>query len=121
MANFELIKRGKYMFVQSVNYNNPINNLNEITKKLVCYKFEGKVIFDLLLTNGNSSGRFLISSFTKKHFEMNTFKKTVISKSVRKDILIYYKKNQEYLSKSVLTQNTIQSILNEQYLTNNVW
>jgi hypothetical protein len=121
MNNFELIKRGKYMFVQSVNYNNPINNLNEITRELICYKFEGKVIFDLLLANGNSSGRFLISSFNNKNFEMKTFRKTVVSKGIRKEILIYYKKNRNYLSNSILTQNTIQSILDEQYLNNNVW
>ncbi|SNR71864.1 type II toxin-antitoxin system RnlB family antitoxin [Flavobacterium sp. ov086] len=101
------------MFVQSVNYNNPINQLNEISKELVYFNFEGKVVFDLLLTNGNSSGRFLISSFTNSKFEMSSFRKTVVAKNIRNEIIIYYKKNQEYLSNSILSKKTIQSILNE--------
>ena len=117
MRNFELIKRGNCMFVQSLNYNNPINDLNEISKELVLSDFEGSVVFDLLLTNGNSSGRFLISSFYNKRFEMKSFKKTIVAKQIRKEIIIYYKKNRHYLSNSVLSPNTIEMIIKEEYLS----
>lgn len=116
MANFELIQRGEYMFVQSINYNNPINDLNEISKKLACTNYEGEVVFDLLLTNGNSSGRFLISVFINRKFEMRSFKKTIISKNIRKEIIIYYKNNQNFLSNSILSRTIIDKILDEKLI-----
>ena len=102
------------MFVQSVNYNNPINELNKISKELANY--DGNVIFDLLLTNGNNSARFLISRFSNSKFEMKSFKKTIISKNIRKEIIVYYKRNQKYLSNSILSPKIIDNIINERYL-----
>lgn len=116
MKNFELIKRDEYMFVQSINYNNPINDLNEISKELESSNFEGKVVFDLLLTNGNSSGRFLVSIFHNSKFEMKSFKKTIVAKKILKDIIIYYQNNRKYLSNSVLSSNTVDMIIKEEYL-----
>jgi len=113
MRNFEIIKRGNYMFVQSVNYNNPINNLNEVASELIKSNFEGNVIFDLLLANGNSSTRFLKSNFVNRKFEMTSFQKTIISQSTRKEIIIYYKIHKSYLRDSVLPPRIIDDILNE--------
>ena len=104
------------MFVQSLSYNNPINALNEITSELRIANFEGVVIFDLLLTNGNSSGRFIESIFAKQQFHKNTFQKTTVPKPIRKEIIFYYKKNKRYLANSVLSQTSINFIINEQCL-----
>lgn len=116
MRNFELIKRGNYMFVQTVNYNNPINSLNEVTTELIKLNFEGSVVFDLLLANGNTSARFLKSNFINRKFEMSSFKKTIISKRTRKEIIIYYKTNKSYLNNSILSPSLIRNILNERCL-----
>jgi hypothetical protein len=116
MRNFEIIKRGNNMFVQSINFYNPINELIDIANELHAFEYEGVVIFDLLLTNGNSSNRFLISSFINREFVIKSFRKTHISKDIRNEITLYYKNHKEYLSNSVLSTSTISEIINEIYL-----
>lgn len=116
MKKFEIIKRGNYMFIQSVSYNNPINNLDLVAKELRKYKYEGNVIFDLLLSTGNTSNRFLVSKFLNKNFDKNSFKKAKISPRVKNEITIYYKDHIEFLKNSILPKSIIQKIVNENYL-----
>jgi hypothetical protein len=112
MKNFEIIKRENHIFVQSINYTNPINNLCEIAEELSIYNYEGEVYFDLLLTNGNSSNRFLLSRFINRTFDMKSFKKTSISSRLKQEITFYYKSHREYLSNSILTPSIIDEIVN---------
>jgi hypothetical protein len=116
MRNFEIVRRGHYIFIQSTSYNNPINSLDQIAKELRRNKYEGSVVFDLLLATGNTSNRFLLTKFTNKKFETSFFQKTQISIRLRKEIFIYYKKNSEYLSNSILSKTVISKIINENYL-----
>jgi hypothetical protein len=110
MRNFEIIMRGQYIFIQSISYINPINELKDIAHELHTIKYEGEVIFDLLLANGNTSNRFLISKFIDKRFEMKSFKKTIISQDIRNEIANYYKNHSDYLSNSILTSSMIEEI-----------
>lgn len=112
MKNFEIIKRGDCMFVQSISYISPINSLMEITNELYLLNYEGNVVFDLLLTNGDSTNRFLISKFSNKQFLMKSFKKTEIPLTIMADVVEYYKDHPEFLSKSILTNSMINRILN---------
>jgi hypothetical protein len=112
MKNFEIIKRGKCMFVQSISYINPMNSLIEITNELYLINYEGKVVFDLLLTNGDSTNRFLISKFSNNQFVMKSFKKTEMPLSIIEDAVEYYRNHPEFLSKSILTNSTVNEILN---------
>lgn len=116
MRNFEIIKRGHYIFIQSTSYNNPINNLDQIAKELRKNRYEGSVVFDLLLATGNTSNRFLLTKFTNRKFDTSSFQKTQISIKLRKEIFIYYKNNSDYLSNSILSKSVISKIINENYL-----
>ena len=98
------------MFVQSINYVNPVNELKDIANELYAYKYEGEVIFDLLLSNGNSSNRFLISKFINHKFVIKSFKKAIISQDIRNEIANYYKNHSDYLSNSILTSFMIEEI-----------
>lgn len=116
MKNFDIIKRGDFLFVQSISYNNPINDLVDIANELHKIKYEGEVVFDLLLINGNCSNRFILSKFLNKQFEMKSFKKTNIAIDIKQEIILYYKNHKEYLSDSILSSSTISAIINERYL-----
>lgn len=105
------------MFVQSISYANPINELKDIANELQLFRYEGEVIFDLLLTNGNTSNRFLISKFTKRKFVMKSFKKTNIGTDIKREIILYYKNHVEYLSNSILSSSTISAIINERFVS----
>jgi hypothetical protein len=111
MRNFEIVKRGKYIFIQSTSYNSPINSLEQIATTLRKNRYEGKVVFDLLLATGNTSNRFLITKF-----ETSSFRKTQIPVRIRKEIVIYYKRHSEFLSNSILSANIISKINNEKCL-----
>lgn len=99
------------MFVQSINYANPVNELKDIANELYAHKYEGEVIFDLLLTNGNSSNRFLISKFINRKFVMKSFKKTDIPKDIRKEITLYYKNHKDYLSNSISSLSMLGNVI----------
>jgi hypothetical protein len=116
MRNFEIVKRGKYIFIQSTSYNSPINSLEQIATTLRKNRYEGKVVFDLLLATGNTSNRFLITKFENKKFETSSFRKTQIPVRIRKEIVIYYKRHSEFLSNSILSANIISKINNEKCL-----
>ncbi|MDD2781230.1 type II toxin-antitoxin system RnlB family antitoxin [Sulfuricurvum sp.] len=65
------------VLILSTSYHSPTEQLDAIEKDLSKKGFHGKVLFDLLLTNGNSTQRFF-----ETYFENNT-----INKSSFKNIL----------------------------------
>jgi hypothetical protein len=60
-------------------YMNPISYLSDIEKTLVEAEFSGKVVFDLLLSNGYSSNRFVEAYADGRKIHMPSMK--VISES----------------------------------------
>ena len=115
MKTFDIIKRDKYIFIQSVCYKNPINNLDEVSSKLEKIRYTGIVIFDLLLINGSSSNRFLCSNYNNG-FNMKSFKKITLPHETRKEIILYYKQHKSYLYNSNLSSVLINKILKEKCL-----
>ncbi|GIO06267.1 hypothetical protein J31TS6_22950 [Brevibacillus reuszeri] len=88
--------------ILSTSYISPIDALDCIENSLRT-NYAGKVIFDLLLTNGNVKNRFIEAFFDGIKFDSNSFKifdkagidiKNVSSK--------FYMTHKEYLSNSVL-------------------
>ena len=67
-----------YLFniiIYSVSYITPLNELKNIENELTITfngKYKGSIIFDLLLSNGNQSDRFIKIFFNKNKFDINT-------------------------------------------------
>ncbi|MBA3026708.1 MAG: hypothetical protein FP820_09945 [Sulfurimonas sp.] len=59
------------MLILSTSYHSPTEQLNSIEKELIKKKFEGKVLFDMLLSNGNSEQRFFETSFMNNVINLN--------------------------------------------------
>ena len=73
---------------------NPLSEISEIEKELTKREGPGFVLFDLLLSNGETSNRYISAFFDGKKFNLETFK-TVQSlprefKKIAKD---YYARN----------------------------
>lgn len=60
--------------VIATSYNNPLSCLNSIAEHLHDKEFSGKVLFDLLCSNGLESNRFMSAVFDGVKFSKNTFK-----------------------------------------------
>lgn len=106
MKNYEIQKvdnpEGYPFVVFSTSYVSPIEGISEIEGELE-NNFRGKVLFDLLLSNGLSSNRFLEADFDGKHFDYTSFKTLLeVNIEVRKELTEFYQKNVEYLKNSVL-------------------
>ena len=78
------INSSEYHFIVfSLNYNNPVDSLNSIGAELTKKNYTGKIIFDLLLSNGNTSNRYIEAYFDSAKFDFRSFK---VLKKVAKDI-----------------------------------
>ena len=62
------------IIVFSMTYMNPISYLPTIEKDLGELDFSGKIIFDLLLSNGNSSNRFVEANVNKAKIDRRSMK-----------------------------------------------
>lgn len=109
MKNYEIQKLNndfEYPYViYSTSYINPIEDLNNIEEDLK-WNFKGKVIFDLLLSNGVSSNRFIEAEFDGDKFNYNSFKslKDVDTLVVQKSS-DFYQRNLSLLKNSVLPKS----------------
>ncbi|MBD2177979.1 type II toxin-antitoxin system RnlB family antitoxin [Pseudanabaena sp. FACHB-1998] len=93
------------IIVFSMTYMNPISYLPTIEKDLGKLDFSGKIIFDLLLSNGNSSNRFVEARVNKAKIDRRSMK--VIGYSSLEASFI--KKTREFYKshKSILDNSTI--------------
>jgi hypothetical protein len=63
-----------YQYVSfSVDYSRPEEYLSDVAKELARKKFEGYVLFDLLLCNGLNSQRYVKSYFDGNTFQRDSF------------------------------------------------
>ena len=56
---------------------NPMENLGEVGHDLQKMEVVGKVVFDLLLANGNKTHRFFVGEFDGQHFTSVRFEEAV--------------------------------------------
>lgn len=93
-----------YKYVSfSVDYSRPEEYLSDLAKELARKKFEGYILFDLLLCNGLNSERYVKSYFNGKSFQINSFV-TLSDKEL--DITIKQFIFKFYSSKNELLENS---------------
>jgi len=102
--------------VFSTYYVSPVENLLEIEEEL-----NGKrmtVLFDLLMSNGNSGNRYIVGEFNGTHFVYQSFRIISLQEKtleIQKQSAEFYTKFPDYVENSVLSQyqqNMIKRALN---------
>ncbi|PWW26628.1 RnlB antitoxin of RnlAB toxin-antitoxin system [Cytobacillus oceanisediminis] len=76
MKNYEIQKVDYHEYpyvIFSTSYVNPIEDIDDIEEELKPL-FKGKVVFDLLLSNGFTSNRFVEAEFDGTRFNHSSFK-----------------------------------------------
>lgn len=73
MKKLRVIESRNIIVITALNDYNPLQKLNDIAAELSAINFNGKVIFDLLYTNGNSNNRFVGLSFDGHKFDRTSF------------------------------------------------
>lgn len=106
MKNYQIQKVeniANYPFVvYSTSYVSPIEAITDIEHELQS-QFRGKILFDLLLSNGVSSNRFIEANFDGDHFDYSSFKSLIlVDGEIKKKLIEFYKKNTVLLENSVL-------------------
>lgn len=91
-------------------YKNPISYLPSIEQELSKINFSGKIIFDLLLSNGYSSNRFVEADVFEAQVNRRSMK--VIDFSKLDDFLI--EKNHEFYKSHPYLLETNSILLNEE-------
>lgn len=88
--------------IYSTSYINPLEEIEGIQDELN-NQFEGTVLFDLLLSNGVSSNRFVEAEFDGQSFIYNSFRiPSTIDDFIKEISVEFYKKHPEYLKSSIL-------------------
>jgi len=111
LKNFEIehLKSSEYTFVIfSTSFETPFACLDEITAELIeknlCHT---KVLFDLLLSIGNTSERFVEASFDGQQFDRSSFNFVKVDKknNIRSNSRDYYYNHLFLLEESVLNSS----------------
>jgi len=106
MKSYKIHKKNnveEYPFVIfSTSYVSPIEGIMDIEEELK-YLFKGKVLFDLLLSNGMSSNRFVEALFDGERFDYSSFKSlNNVDAELKQESTIFYQNNSELLENSIL-------------------
>lgn len=94
--------------VFSVSHHSPTEQLDSIAKELLKKQFKGVVIFDMLLSNGNTKQRYFESMFNGTNFLSESFKNICDQAVELKEISHkFYSKNIALVDKShILPKST---------------
>lgn len=107
---FFLIKAPSKMFryvTFSADISRPDEYLSDVERALRAAKYEGNVLFDLLLSNGTSGHRFYKAHFDGRVFQVETFTETRtqdLEDKVVNKCRDFYAEHTELLEHSVLTR-----------------
>lgn len=72
MKKFDILKTKQGIVVIATNNNRIDELLLDLEKKLLKLNYSGIILFDLLLTNGQSSNRFIQAKFENSHFNLRS-------------------------------------------------
>lgn len=105
MKYFEVmnLEEKDYKVVLSTSYVSPLSEMVSISNKLDAMKYKGDVIFDLLLSNGFATNRFIKMNFDgEKLIYQTTEVLEKPSSDVLAEIYDFYAAHPEYIEKSSL-------------------
>ncbi|GGD40948.1 hypothetical protein GCM10012288_13770 [Malaciobacter pacificus] len=99
------------IFIHSLSHHSPTEQLETIERELNKISFQGTLIFDLLLTNGNTKQRFFETNFEGK-FTTDKFI-NVYSKSseLRNIAFSFYKQNLSFVENSLILNNACKFLI----------
>ena|GEM_PF-1217708 len=97
-------KKKKQAFVYSTNYLRLEEYINDVALLLRVKSFKGKVVFDLLLSNGSAFNRFIEVFFDGSNFEIRTSKVFDANENILNNSLEFYNSHISYLDDSILTR-----------------
>lgn len=116
MDYFKILKIDHYNYnaiIFAETYETPFLYLDEISKVLKDNNIKNcKIIFDMLLSNGNTTERYAEAEFDDDEFDKTTFKYINVDKKnvLRKISLNFYKQNKNILQDSILNSLQIKMI-----------
>jgi hypothetical protein len=93
--------------VYSASYMSPLDQLTSIERELERHGYVGPVVFDLLLSVGNSDTRFQVMHFDGQKLSLCSAKTLTQQKEeFRRRSAQFYQKNYDKLDMSILTKPT---------------
>jgi hypothetical protein len=101
--SYQIQKVGEIALVFSTSYKNPISQLSRVERDLG--DFTGKVIFDLLLCNGNSSNRFAEGEINQGKINRKSMKSIGsldLDQSTVERIEKFYQGNEKLIEESLI-------------------
>jgi len=91
--------------VYSIGFDSPMNHLQTIEGELYRSGIQGEIVFDLLLSNGNTTDRFYSAFFDGEKLIEESIKKVLTpSSTIQKESLSFYHSKTKYLKNSVLNK-----------------
>ncbi|NMO94234.1 hypothetical protein HII30_00335 [Paenibacillus lemnae] len=120
MMTYEIQKIGHnstYSFlVLSTSYFSPLDYLDEVADTLGS-ECEGKILFDLLLSNGNSSNRYIEATFNGREFDYFSFKIPSNIDLETKGISVCFYKDHKQFWESNIVSNSFKFLLKKGVLS----
>lgn len=107
--------------VYSTSFHSPTEQIKSIEKELIKKDFKGKVIFDFLLTNGDTKQRYFETFFDGKEINLNNFK-NIFEKSneLKKISLDFYFKNFKYVEQSEIVSKSTKFLIKKKFMGNKI-
>ena len=107
--------------VYSISFHSPTEQIKSIEKELINKDFKGKVIFDFLLTNGDTKQRYFETFFDGKEINLNNFK-NIFEKSneLKKISLEFYFKNFKYVEQSEIVSKSTKFLIKKKFMGNKI-
>ena len=107
--------------VYSISFHSPTEQIKSIEKELINKDFKGKVIFDFLLTNGDTKQRYFETFFDGKEINLNNFK-NIFEKSneLKKISLEFYFKNFKYVEQSEIVSKSTMFLIKKKFVSNKI-
>lgn len=108
MRLFELKKTpftSPQFIVFSLSHVNPLDFKSDIEKELRRVNFYGSIVFDLLLTVGNGTNRFMSFVFDGSHISLQSAEKVVdVEGSIKRLSCEFYREHYEGLDVAILSR-----------------
>lgn len=93
------------ILVHSISHHSPTEQLKKLEKELNKISFQGKLVFDLLLSHGNTSQRFYETNFNGSFTSVNFKSLNDNLLDLKKFSLDFYNKNLSFVENSQILSN----------------